>query len=160
MTQEPSTSDGDSTAPSVAKQWDVPFFKDTDKFIEAYKAGTLKADAIILATPTHTHVPLTKELLGTGLAVLIEKPVATSAAEGRDLLRACQDNHIGIYMVGHHRRHHAQVRAVKHTVDSGVLGTVIAVNGGLCFTRKALAWYEQSLTCLCSMDMEKVGAIF
>ncbi|KAJ9602168.1 hypothetical protein H2200_013288 [Cladophialophora chaetospira] len=122
-------SDCDSNVPGVAKQLNVPFFKDTLDFIEAYKAGSLGADAIILATPTHTHVPLTKQLAGLGLAVLIEKPVATSATEGRDLLRACQDDEGGVYMVGHHRRHHGQVRAVKHAVDSGSLGTVVGVNG-------------------------------
>ncbi len=123
-----------ATAPPQASQSNGTSLSSRTSMISsiAFKAGTVKADAIILATPTHTHVPLTKELLGTGLAVLIEKPVATSAAEGRDLLRACQDDHNGVYMVGHHRRHHAQVRAVKHTVDSGVLGTVMAVNGGLC----------------------------
>lgn len=32
-------------------------------------------------------------------------------------------------MVGHHRRHNAYVKAVKHVLDNEKLGTVVAVNG-------------------------------
>ena len=94
------------------------------------KTGGLHADAIILATPTHTHVELAKELIGSGLAVLIEKPLAVTGVEGRNLLKACLADQNGVYMVGHHRRHNCYVMAIKEVLDEKQLGTVVAVNGG------------------------------
>lgn len=98
--------------------------------MEKRETGSLKADGLILATPTPTHVSLTKSIIGSGLAVLIEKPLAVNGAEGRELLRACRNDKDGIYMVGHHRRHGCYANAVKTAIEEGNLGTIVGINGG------------------------------
>jgi hypothetical protein len=113
-----------------ATQHGVPYFPDLEGFLDAYKSGDLEANAIILATPTHTHIPMAKVLVGSSLAVFIEKPLAPTGAEGRQFLEICKADARGVYMVGHHRRHNCYVRAIKDVLDRKDLGRVVAVNGG------------------------------
>lgn len=124
-------SDVDKNAPDVAKTHGVPHFNNIDEFTRAHQAGKSAAEAIILATPTHTHVPLARKLLEHSIGILIEKPVAVTGKDGRDLIAACKSHEDTVVMVGHHRRHNCYVRAIKKVVESGKLGKIMAVNGGL-----------------------------
>src|SRR5437763_16947950 len=47
-----------------------------------------RPDGVILATPNRLHVPQALECLAAAVPVLIEKPIATSVAEGERLLAA------------------------------------------------------------------------
>ena len=110
----------------------------------ACRSGEAAAEAIILATPTHTHIPMAKALVGSSLAVLIEKPLAPTGDEGRQFLEISKADAPGIYMVGHHRRHNCYVKAIKDVLDKERLGRVIAVNGGESDGPRVLAlirWY-------------------
>jgi predicted dehydrogenase len=105
-----------------------------DDFLVSLEPGAFSADAVIVATPTSTHATLAQELVKKNLSVLVEKPLAVTGAEGRTILDACRQSTAaggkGIVMVGHHRRHHSYVLAVKKAIDEGRLGRVLAVNGG------------------------------
>ena len=115
----------------------VPVFPTVPDFLQALGTGVIQAEAVILATPTSTHVPFGKLLLSAGVSLLIEKPFATSAAEGGELLEAAGKSAGGagsgkrraVVMVGHHRRHNPYVMAVKKVLDEGRLGRIVAVNG-------------------------------
>jgi len=121
--------DVDATGPELAKTHGVPHFNNIDEFTTAHKAGKSVAEAIILATPTHTHVPFATKLLEHDLGILIEKPVAVNSDGGRELIAACASHENSVVMVGHHRRHNSYVRAIKKVVEGGKLGKVMAVNG-------------------------------
>lgn len=43
-------------------------------------------DVVVVATPNRTHVPLAMSVLAAGLAVVVDKPLATSAADARRVL--------------------------------------------------------------------------
>ena len=47
------------------------------------RAGEL--DLVVVASPNRTHVPLARQALRAGLAVVVDKPLAGTAAEGRAL---------------------------------------------------------------------------
>lgn len=49
-------------------------------------------DAVILATPSHLHAPLTRQSLEAGLHVLSEIPAAMSLAEGQEVTRAAESS--------------------------------------------------------------------
>jgi len=114
----------------TAKQHGVPSFSDLEGFLQAYKSGELRANGIILATPTHTHTAMAKLFVGSGLAVFIEKPLAPTGEEGRQFLEISKADSHSVYMVGHHRRHNCFVRAIKDVLEKKQLGRVVAVNGG------------------------------
>jgi predicted dehydrogenase len=47
-------------------------------------------DAVVVATPPETHTYLTKEALRAGKHVFVEKPLATSAADGAEMVAAAR----------------------------------------------------------------------
>jgi hypothetical protein len=96
----------------------------------AYKQGNVAADAVILATPTQTHVALAQAFRDSRLAVLIEKPLCGSGQDGKALLELAKQDRQGVYMVGHHRRHNAYVKIVKQVLEQEKLGEITAINGG------------------------------
>ncbi|GIH32028.1 Gfo/Idh/MocA family oxidoreductase [Microbispora amethystogenes] len=51
-------------------------------------------DLVVIATPNRTHVPLATEALKAGLPVVVDKPLAGTADEARDLVRLARDRGI------------------------------------------------------------------
>jgi predicted dehydrogenase len=84
-------------------------------------------DAVVVATPTSTHYPLAKAALQSGKHVLVEKPLASSSAEGEELceLSRAQDRTL---MVGHVFVFNAGVRYVKDYLDAGKLGRLYYIS--------------------------------
>ena len=80
-------------------------------------------DAVIVATPTSTHFALVKQALEAGKDVLCEKPLATTAAECRELceLAAAKNR---VLMVGHVFLYNPSVQHMKIDLERGELGRV------------------------------------
>jgi predicted dehydrogenase len=76
-------------------------------------------DAVVIATPAATHVPLTLAALAAGKHILVEKPFALSLADARRVARAAGDR---VVMVGHLMVFHPVVRRLRELVHSGNLG--------------------------------------
>ncbi len=80
-------------------------------------------DAIVIATPDNTHHAMTIAALETGKAVLLQKPMALTSAECRDLL-AAQKRTDGSLTVSFMHRYFAEVQWLKELLDKGVLGAL------------------------------------
>ena len=89
--------------------------------------GAQNVDAVVVATPTSTHHPLGKRALEAGKHVLIEKPLASSAAEGMDLGEVARRNGLTL-MVGHVFVFNTAVRYVKDYLDSEKLGRIFYIS--------------------------------
>lgn len=83
-------------------------------------------DGIILATPNALHVEQALACVERGLPVLVEKPIATQAAEAEHLVGIARQREVPL-LVGHHRRHNPLIQAAKTLIDSGEIGKVRAV---------------------------------
>lgn len=68
--------------------------------------------AATVAVPTCHHVDVAGALLGRGIAVLVEKPLAATVAEC-DRLLACAEETGGLLSVGHTERFNPVVRAIQ-----------------------------------------------
>jgi predicted dehydrogenase len=79
-------------------------------------------DGIVLATPTTLHAAQAREALGAARRVLVEKPLATTVADGRDLVERGGDR----LMVGYNLRHHAPLERVAALLAEGRIGTPTA----------------------------------
>ncbi len=79
--------------------------------------------AIVLATPVDSHYELAKAALDAGKHVMIEKPLARTSAECRDLVERAKRNQLTL-TVGHVFLFNAAVRRMKEYIDSGELGEV------------------------------------
>ncbi len=87
-----------------------------------------RPDGIVLATPNQFHVPQALECIAAGVPVLVEKPVATSVAEGQNLVQAG-----GKVLVGHHRAHSPIMAKAREVVQTGRLGRIVAIMGSATF---------------------------
>ena len=83
-------------------------------------------DAIIVATPDATHHRMAIDALQSGKAVMIQKPMAMTSAECRDILRAAQAASAPLTVSFMHR-YFPEVRWLKTLLDGGELGPVHGV---------------------------------
>jgi len=87
----------------------VPWFRTVPELVAA------GVDAVSVAVPTTAHCAITLELLNAGIDVLVEKPIAGNAAEGREMVSAAARNG-RILQVGHIERFNGAVMALAETV--------------------------------------------
>lgn len=83
--------------------------------------ATEALDAVSICVPNKYHLPLTLAAIDTGCHVLCEKPMALSAAEGRQMLDAARAAGKRL-MINFSYRFSAQSRALKAQVDAGFFG--------------------------------------
>jgi predicted dehydrogenase len=81
-------------------------------------------DAVVVATPTTTHHSLAAAALRAGKHVLVEKPMATTAAAAEELCKLAARGG-RVLMVGHVFLFNAGVRHVKDSLGCGRLGQVL-----------------------------------
>jgi predicted dehydrogenase len=76
----------------------------------------LGIDAAIVAAPTHLHHAIALDCIGAGLDVLVEKPIASSVEEGRQIVNAARRAGVTL-MVGHVERFNPSVQAIKQALS-------------------------------------------
>ena len=75
----------------------------------------LGVDAVSIAAPTHLHRDVSLECIGRGVHVMVEKPIATTVEEGRDIIAAARHASVTL-MVGHVERFNPAVQAIKDAI--------------------------------------------
>lgn len=84
-------------------------------------------DAVVVATPASTHHALAKAALLAGKHVLVEKPMASSAAECEELIRIAADKKLTL-MVGHTYLYSEAVLEIFRTIETGEIGDLRYIN--------------------------------
>ncbi|MFZ0324352.1 MAG: Gfo/Idh/MocA family oxidoreductase [Actinomycetes bacterium] len=80
-------------------------------------------DLVVIATPNRLHAPLAREALDAGVSVVVDKPLAVSAAEAAQLVRqAATGEHL--LSVFQNRRWDGDFLTISDLVASGALGQV------------------------------------
>src|SRR5258705_2034394 len=75
-------------------------------------------DAVTVAAPTHLHHEIALACIARGIHVLVEKPIASSVEEGRDIVAAARRARVTL-MVGHVERFNPAVAAIKQAISGG-----------------------------------------
>ncbi|MDE0451598.1 MAG: Gfo/Idh/MocA family oxidoreductase [Gammaproteobacteria bacterium] len=83
-------------------------------------------EAVDICTTHNSHAPLAIAAAEAGKHVIVEKPMAISVQECRDMIAAA-DKAGTTLMVAQHLRYAPEARAAKRLLDEGKLGTVEAV---------------------------------
>ena len=83
-------------------------------------------DAVIVATPPRTHHPIVKAALDAGKHVLVEKPLATTAADARELVDLADARDL-VLMPGHTFVYSPAVNKVRDLIRDDVVGEVYFV---------------------------------
>ena len=87
---------------------------------------TLQWDAAVIVTPPPSHRPLAERLLRGGKHVLIEKPLAATIEDARDLVAIAAETGKTL-MVAQNYRYHDAFSTVRTLVASGRIGKVRSV---------------------------------
>jgi len=80
-------------------------------------------DAAIIATPNATHASIAIECISNGKHVLIDKPLATTVAEGREIVAAGQEAGV-VVAAGYSTRFRNNVWLLKEILDRHEFGDV------------------------------------
>ena len=78
-------------------------------------------DGFIIATPAHTHFEIAKFLIDHRKHLLVEKPLALTAADARLLDTLARENGVNL-MVGHVLLFHPAIRKIKELIQGGKIG--------------------------------------
>lgn len=105
-----------------------PVFKNPPKPVPVFQdINGLKGidfDAAIVATPTATHRDVVLDLVKMKKHVLVEKPIASSFAQGKEVLAAAAQAGVKV-AVGHVERFNPVVRKLREVIRGGWLGDPI-----------------------------------
>ncbi len=75
-----------------------------------------RVDAVSVVVPTTAHLDVARPFLAHGTHVLLEKPIATTAVEGREIVRLARASH-AILQIGHLERYNAGVMALARHIS-------------------------------------------
>jgi predicted dehydrogenase len=87
-------------------------------------------NAVYIATPPDSHAEYTKRVAAAGKPVYVEKPMGRTYAECQDMLTACQQASVPLF-VAYYRRCLPQFVYIKELLDAGAIGAVRAVTVNL-----------------------------
>ena len=87
-----------------------------------------RCDAVVISTPPDTHEAFAIAAMRAGKHVLVEKPMASSAAACLRMMEAARQTGRTL-TVGFNHRYFAAVKAVREAVRSGAIGTLSHVRG-------------------------------
>jgi scyllo-inositol 2-dehydrogenase (NADP+) len=81
-------------------------------------------DLVVIATPNSTHVPLALAALAAGQAVVVDKPMASTAEEARRVIAEARRR--GLFLsVYHQRRWDSDTLTVRRLIADGLIGDVV-----------------------------------
>ncbi|MFA6469355.1 MAG: Gfo/Idh/MocA family oxidoreductase, partial [Bacteroidota bacterium] len=82
-------------------------------------------DAVFIVSANSEHYRETLAAAKAGKHVLVEKPMAVSATQAKEMIRACNTAGVKL-MVGHMLRFSPLIRRMKEIVQTGMIGEIIA----------------------------------
>jgi myo-inositol 2-dehydrogenase/D-chiro-inositol 1-dehydrogenase len=83
----------------------------------------MRADAVLVASPTPTHADYVEQAASAGHAIFCEKPIDLSAQRVRTCLAVVRQAGVPL-MVGFNRRFDPHFASLKHRLDSGEIGAL------------------------------------
>ncbi len=84
-------------------------------------------DAVVIATPAKTHYELVIRMIKAGKHVLVEKPIAATLEEAKEIINDADKNNVNL-MVGHIERFNPVVMELKRRIAGNELGKIYKVN--------------------------------
>ena len=103
---------------------DFPDVRVVDRYEAVLEAHDV--DAVVLATPGSTHAAMAMQALRAGKDVFVEKPIAQTVADARELHQYATE-HGRVLMVGHLMLFHPAFERVVEIVRAGGIGQLLYI---------------------------------
>lgn len=125
------------TLQNAVEQMHVPGFATMDELVEH-----ANPDIVTLCTPSGLHAKQTIHIASLGKHVITEKPMATRWNDGLDMVRACDEAGVRLFVVKQNRRN-ATLQLLKQAINKNRFGRMYLVNLNVFWTRPQ-AYYDQA----------------
>jgi predicted dehydrogenase len=108
--------------PATAQSAGAPTFADHRQLLDQ-----ARPQAVIIAAPNQLHAEIGIDCARRGIHILVEKPVTDTLEAASRLIAEVKKAGIKS-LVGHHRRHHRQVRTLQALLHERRIGTLVGVS--------------------------------
>lgn len=130
--------DTDPTALDAAMaQYKVDGYSSIDELLKQ-----ANVDLVILCTPSGLHPQQTIKAAAAGKHVLTEKPMATRWQDGLDMVKACDEAKVRLFVVKQNRLN-ATLQLLKNAIDAQRFGKIHMLNINVFWTRPQ-DYYDQN----------------
>lgn len=85
-------------------------------------------EAVIISSPSHTHLELTRECARHNLHIFVEKAMANTYQEGLQMVAEVEQRGL-VLMVGHEMRRLGSTRALKRLLEEDRIGRPVMASG-------------------------------
>ncbi len=82
-----------------------------------------RVDGVDIVTPADNHLTIAKDCFAKRKDVFVEKPIALTSAEGREMIALAKEKG-AVLQVGHIYRYHPASQRIKGLIDEGKLGEI------------------------------------
>lgn len=103
---------------SVSNRFSVSYYTDHRDLLKE------DLDAVSVCAPTEHHATIAIDVIGAGIPVLVEKPLAESVAAARRIVEAAEDAGVTL-AVGHIERHNPAIAVVKWQLHEDEYGDLV-----------------------------------
>lgn len=100
-------------------------------------------DAVILATPSGLHPVQAVHCANSGFHVVTEKPMATKFSDGLEMVKACDNAGVHLFVVKQNRKNKT-IQLLKNAISSGRFGRIYNVACNVFWTRPQ-EYYDAAL---------------
>ncbi|HZK78907.1 MAG TPA: Gfo/Idh/MocA family oxidoreductase [Gemmatimonadaceae bacterium] len=127
----------ESRAKAVAEPLGIPAYSSYEKML-----AEVDCDVVAIATPSGLHPSHGVMAARAGKHVVTEKPMAISLKDADELVHACDEAHVNLFVVKQNRLN-APIQRLKQAVDKGRFGRLYLANCTVRWTRPQ-EYYDQA----------------
>ena len=124
-------------ARAAGEEFGVPWFRSEDEML----AG-VTCDVVVICTPSGLHPAHGTLAAKAGKHVIVEKPMAISLAAADELVHACDDAGVHLFVVKQNRLNPA-IQLLRRAIDKGRFGRIFMANTTVRWSRPQ-EYYDQA----------------
>ena len=115
-------SDIDNEADKIAGRFNARYYKNYKEMLSEEKL-----DAVSICVPTKLHKDIALDVIKSRINVLVEKPIAATTQEAREIIDAARRNNVKL-MIGHIEQFNPVVAELKKRIQRNELGRIMQVH--------------------------------
>ena len=121
---------------------DLFVFNTYGELLLAVRRQEISIDLVVLATPSGMHPSQSIKAAQAGLHVCTEKPMATSWKDGLNMVKACKEAKVRLFVVKQNR-FNSTLQLLKRQIDNGRFGDLVLVSVNV-FWHRPQSYYDQA----------------
>ena len=106
------------SAKKIGEKFNVPFFSDISEMM-----NSCKLDVVVVLTPSGMHAKNTIELSKYGCDILVEKPMALTLDDADQMINACNEANVRLFIVKQNRFNPA-IQELKKAIHQKRFGKI------------------------------------